>query len=328
MIAGLEPVTSGEIYFGDRLINHLEPCDRDVAMVFQNYSLYPNMTVRENMSFGLRMRKTSKSEIERRVSEVARILSIENLLARRPKELSGGQCQRVAVGRAIVRQPQAFLFDEPLSNLDSILRVQMRTELARLHQHLRTTTVYVTHDQAEAMTLADRIAVMQEGVIQQIDTPLNVYRNPANKFVAGFIGSPAMNFVPGIVQNGVFTSGDLAYPLNPGHSSATSPIVDGPVEFGCRPESFTMNGADPLFAKVRIDIVEPLGHETIIYFQLASQSLVGRLKGTSDLRSDDMVSLHLPAGEWHLFSASENEQKQQVHLLSGASRLKPEEKDD
>ena len=204
MIAGLEEVSSGDIFVGDTRVNDLEPGDRDIAMVFQNYALYPHMTVRENMSFGLRMRKTPKAEIEQRVADAAEILSLESLLDRRPKQLSGGQRQRVAVGRAIVRKPKAFLFDEPLSNLDAKLRVQMRTELARLHLRLKTTTVYVTHDQVEAMTLGDRIVIMKDGVIQQIGSPMEVYQQPANHFVAGFIGSPAMNFIDGQISDGQF----------------------------------------------------------------------------------------------------------------------------
>ena len=199
MIAGLEDISSGDVFIGDQRVNDLEPGDRDIAMVFQNYALYPHMSVRQNMSFGLRMRNTPRPEIEHRVAEAAKILSIEPLLDRRPRELSGGQRQRVALGRAIVRQPNVFLFDEPLSNLDAKLRVQMRTEIARLHNRLNTTMVYVTHDQVEAMTLGDRIVIMNQGVIQQIDTPLNIYNRPANRFVAGFIGSPAMNFFAGTV---------------------------------------------------------------------------------------------------------------------------------
>src|SRR5882724_7824673 len=204
MVAGLEEVTSGEIYIGDRLVNEVAPGERDIAMVFQNYALYPHMSVRQNMAFGLKMRRTPKAEIQKRVNEAAAILSIESLLDRRPRELSGGQRQRVALGRAIVREPKVFLFDEPLSNLDAKLRVQMRAEIARLHQRLKTTVIYVTHDQAEAMTLGDRIVLMDRGVIQQVDTPMNIYHRPANRFVGSFIGSPAMNFFAGEVDSGTF----------------------------------------------------------------------------------------------------------------------------
>ncbi len=204
MVAGLEEATGGEIYIGDRLVNDVAPGERDIAMVFQNYALYPHMSVYQNMAFGLKMRRTPKAEIEKRVNEAAAILSIESLLDRRPRELSGGQRQRVALGRAIVREPKVFLFDEPLSNLDAKLRVQMRAEIARLHLRLKTTIIYVTHDQVEAMTLGDRIVLMDRGVIQQVDTPMNIYQRPANQFVASFIGSPAMNFISGNIEGGNF----------------------------------------------------------------------------------------------------------------------------
>ncbi len=204
MVAGLEETTGGEIRIGERLVNDVAPGDRDIAMVFQNYALYPHMSVYQNMAFGLKMRRTPKAEIEKRVREAAAILSIESLLDRRPRELSGGQRQRVALGRAIVREPKVFLFDEPLSNLDAKLRVQMRAEIARLHRRLKTTIIYVTHDQVEAMTLGDRIVLMDRGVIQQIDSPLAIYQRPANQFVASFIGSPAMNFIRGQIEGGVF----------------------------------------------------------------------------------------------------------------------------
>src|SRR6187399_1147527 len=210
MVAGLEEATRGEIYIGDRLVNDVAPGERDIAMVFQNYALYPHMSVRQNMAFGLKMRRTPKAEIERRVNEAAAILSIESLLDRRPRELSGGQRQRVALGRAIVREPKVFLFDEPLSNLDAKLRVQMRAEIARLHLRLKTTIIYVTHDQVEAMTLGDRIVLMNHGVIQQVDTPMKIYQRPANQFVASFIGSPAMNFIRGEIANGTFQFADGA----------------------------------------------------------------------------------------------------------------------
>src|SRR6201996_2692652 len=208
MIAGLEECTEGEIYIGDQLVNDVPPKDRDIAMVFQNYALYPHMTVFENMSFGLRLKKFPKAEIKERVQNAARILDITNLLGRQPKQLSGGQRQRVAMGRAIVRNPKVFLFDEPLSNLDAKLRVQMRIEIKKVHQKVRTTTVYVTHDQVEAMTLADRVVVMNHGVIEQVGTPQELYHHPATRFVAGFIGSPAMNFLPCRVQDGA--NGGLA----------------------------------------------------------------------------------------------------------------------
>ncbi len=316
MIAGLEEVTSGDIFVGDKRINDLEPGDRDIAMVFQNYALYPHMTVRQNMSFGLKMRKTPKAEIERLVNEAAQILSLESLLDRRPKELSGGQRQRVAVGRAIVRKPKAFLFDEPLSNLDAKLRVQMRTELGRLHLRLKTTTVYVTHDQVEAMTLGDRIVVMKDGVIQQIDTPMNVYQNPANHFVAGFIGSPAMNFIDGTISDQMFSAYGVAYPLKAGpNGTANMQLPQGETTLGFRPENLTTDPAHPKLADVTLDVVEHMGHETIVYFSLAGNSLIARLDSKADAQPGDEVTLHLPAGDWHLFAAQDNEHQQRPSLV-------------
>ena len=297
MIAGLEEVSAGDIFVSDKRVNDLEPGDRDIAMVFQNYALYPHMTVRQNMSFGLRMRKTPKPEIAKRVQEAANILSIEPLLDRRPKELSGGQRQRVAVGRAIVRNPKAFLFDEPLSNLDAKLRVQMRTELARLHQRLKTTTVYVTHDQVEAMTLGDRIVVMKDGVIQQVDSPMEIYRRPANRFVASFIGSPSMNFIEGVVQQGSFVSGAVNYPISLSQS--------GPLTLGFRPEHLTNNQNEPKFADVQLEVVERMGHETIVYFQLCGQSLIARLPGDSEAQEGDTIAIHLAKKQCHFFARDE-----------------------
>src|SRR5712692_8923539 len=244
MIAGLEEVTSGDIYIGGELVNDLPPKDRDIAMVFQNYALYPHMTAFENMSFGLRLRKVSKSEIRQRVEHAARILDITDLLERRPKALSGGQRQRVAMGRAIVRNPKVFLFDEPLSNLDAKLRVQMRTEIKRVHQKVKTTTVYVTHDQVEAMTLADRVVVMNDGRIEQVGRPHDVYHMPKTRFVAGFIGSPAMNFLPGrLERNGdglsLRLSEGLAFPVPPSRAVRYRPSAGKNLTFGLRPEHIT-----------------------------------------------------------------------------------------
>ena len=297
MIAGLEEVTEGDLLIGDKRVNDLEPGDRDIAMVFQNYALYPHMTVRDNMSFGLRMRKESKAVIEERVDEAAKILSIESLLDRKPKQLSGGQRQRVAVGRAIVRKPVAFLFDEPLSNLDAKLRVQMRTELARLHQKLQTTTIYVTHDQVEAMTLGDRIVVMKDSKIQQVDTPLNLYNNPCNKFVASFIGSPAMNFLPGEFNDGSFRSSSVSYNL----STINVDIPPGKCILGFRPEDLSVDGSAPFLLKAEVDVVERMGHETIIYFAVDSAPMVARLSGDANVKSADIIDLHLPTDKWHLF---------------------------
>ena len=302
MVAGLEEVSSGDIFVGDQRVNDLEPGDRDIAMVFQNYALYPHMTVRKNMSFGLKMRKTPRQEIDKRVAEVSQILSIESLLDRRPKELSGGQRQRVAVGRAIVRDPKAFLFDEPLSNLDAKLRVQMRTELARLHQRLKTTTVYVTHDQVEAMTLGDRIVVMKDGVIQQVDSPLKIYSQPANRFVAGFIGSPAMNFVEGEVSGGVFSSGGISYSL-------TENGFQGPAVLGFRPEDLSIDPSHPKILDADLEVVERMGHETIVYFQAAGHPMVARLEGNAAAEPGDRVALSLTPDRWHLFEASGDQKR-------------------
>ena len=236
MVAGLEEVTSGDILIGDRRVNDVAPGERDIAMVFQNYALYPHMSVYQNMAFGLKMRRTAKAEIEKRVKDAAAILSIEALLERRPRELSGGQRQRVALGRAIVREPKVFLFDEPLSNLDAKLRVQMRAEIARLHQRLKTTVIYVTHDQVEAMTLGQRIVLMDRGVIQQVDAPMNIYRRPANRFVGSFIGSPAMNFFAGQIEGGVFRA--TAGPTIP----VDATIPSGPAILGVRPEDLVPPG--------------------------------------------------------------------------------------
>jgi len=277
MIAGLEEISRGEIWIGGAVVNDVPPRDRDIAMVFQNYALYPHMTVFENMAFGLKLRKFPKAEIKRRVAEAARMLDIEPLLGRKPKALSGGQRQRVAMGRAIVRNPKVFLFDEPLSNLDAKLRVQMRTEIKKVHQLVPTTTVYVTHDQVEAMTLADRVVVMNGGIIEQVGPPQELYHRPATRFVAGFIGSPAMNFLPGRL---VGDPGALAVQLEDGQ---TLPIPGsrqeryGPhrgqeVLLGLRPEHLTDTreqgrpGVAPLTAKV--DVVEPMGMETLVHFYI------------------------------------------------------------
>ena len=258
MLAGLESITGGEIRIGPRVVNDVPPKERDIAMVFQNYALYPHMTVAENMGFSMRLRRAKKSEIEVRVNRAAEILGLTKLLARYPKELSGGQRQRVAMGRAIVRDPKVFLFDEPLSNLDAKLRVAMRAEIKELHQRLRTTTVYVTHDQIEAMTMADKIVVMRDGIVEQIGAPLDLYDKPDNIFVAGFIGSPAMNLLEGRIEGGAFvTTGGLRLPLPAGHSG----LSDRPAVYGLRPEHITLNDAG---VPVEVVVVEPTGSETLI----------------------------------------------------------------
>jgi multiple sugar transport system ATP-binding protein len=306
MVAGLEEATGGEIHIGDRLVNDVAPGDRDIAMVFQNYALYPHMSVRQNMAFGLKMRRTPKAEIERRVNEAAQILSIEALLDRRPRELSGGQRQRVALGRAIVREPKVFLFDEPLSNLDAKLRVQMRAEIARLHQRLATTIIYVTHDQVEAMTLGDRIVLMDRGVIQQVDSPMRIYERPANQFVASFIGSPAMNFIPGQIENGQFHMAPLVGGVSDADRNGAIPIGDsipnGPAVLGVRPEDLlARDGGSPLGA-VTLDVVEHMGHETIAHFELAGGDHVARLPADARVQPGDQLALSIRPGAFHLFA--------------------------
>ena len=303
MVAGLEPVSEGEIRVGGRLVNDVAPGDRDIAMVFQNYALYPHLTVRDNMAFGLRMRRTPKPEIDRRVTAAAESLAIEGLLNRRPRELSGGQRQRVALGRAIVREPAVFLFDEPLSNLDAKLRVQMRAELARLHRRLGTTVIYVTHDQVEAMTLGDRIVLMNQGLIQQADTPLEIYRRPANRFVASFIGSPTMNFFSGRIDGEGFrlAGGELRLPLGPDADR----FPTGPAVLGIRPEDLLLAASDEAVATVPVDVVEQTGHETFAHFLLGGEDHVVRLPGDMAVRPGDRLPLAVRPGGLHLFAADD-----------------------
>jgi multiple sugar transport system ATP-binding protein len=283
LIAGLEELTGGEIYIGGDLVNDLPPRDRDIAMVFQNYALYPHMTVFENMSFGLRLKHFPKDEIRRRVEDAARILDIQELLQRRPKQLSGGQRQRVAMGRAIVRNPKVFLFDEPLSNLDAKLRVQMRTEIKKVHQKVRTTSVYVTHDQVEAMTLADRVVVMNGGRIEQVGPPNELYHHPRTRFVAGFIGSPAMNFLPcRLIARGselaVDLGGSLILPVPASRAESYRPYAGRELIFGLRPEHLTerrsyVEGAE---FNLPVDVVEPMGTETMVHLEIAGADVCAR----------------------------------------------------
>src|SRR5262245_10778487 len=281
MVAGLEEITAGEIAIGDRIVNDLPPKDRDIAMVFQNYALYPHMSVYDNMAFGLKMRKFPKPEIAKRVQDAAEILGIQDLLKRKPRQLSGGQRQRVAVGRAIVRHPQVFLFDEPLSNLDAKLRVQMRVELKRLHERLETTAIYVTHDQVEAMTLGSRVVVMRDGWVQQVGDPMEIYTKPQNRFVAGFIGSPAMNFIPTTIaeQGGSLFAEATGIKLKiPSERAGRLGAYKGQmVTLGIRPEDLRVgSSADPAdrsFDAV-VDVVEPLGAEILLDVTLAGQSVV------------------------------------------------------
>src|SRR5213595_1279021 len=289
MIAGLEDISDGDIMIGGDVVNDVPPKDRDIAMVFQNYALYPHMTVYENMSFGLRLKRFPKSEIKVRVNEAARILDITELLDRKPKQLSGGQRQRVAMGRAIVRNPKVFLFDEPLSNLDAKLRVQMRTEIKKVHQQVRTTTVYVTHDQVEAMTLADRVVVMNGGNIEQVGSPNEVYHRPTTRFVAGFIGSPAMNFLPcrlvedtnGSAGLSIKLSDKLSFPIPPDRIARYRPYAGRELIFGLRPEDIIEKRGDLPPGRAafdaQLDVVEPMGMETMVYFLVDSTEVCGRV---------------------------------------------------
>ena len=286
MVAGLEEISAGTIRIGDRVVNDVPPKDRDIAMVFQNYALYPHMTVRENMAFGLKLRHFPKKEIESRVQDAATILSITELLERRPKALSGGQRQRVAVGRAIVRKPAVFLFDEPLSNLDAKMRVQMRVEISRLHKQLGTTMIYVTHDQIEAMTMGQRIVVMKGGLIQQVADPLSLYDHPANRFVAGFIGMPPMNIFEGHIraeQGGLLFEGaaGMRLPVPPKDKPALMAYRDKPVILGLRSEDIGSSAAEqlPVPARIRaiVEVIEPMGSESYIYFRLGDSTFISRV---------------------------------------------------
>jgi len=302
MIAGLEPITSGELEIGDRVVNDLEPKDRDIAMVFQNYALYPHMTVEKNMGFSLEHRGASKAEIAERVNWAADILGLKPLLQRRPGQLSGGQRQRVAMGRAIVRNPQVFLFDEPLSNLDAKLRVQMRTELKELHARLKTTTVYVTHDQIEAMTMADRIVVMRDGIVEQVGAPLDLYDRPVNTFVASFIGSPSMNFLKGTATNdsGVALEGGAHLPL------PASLDASGEVTYGIRPEHLALAGEGEGF-EIDVTAVEPTGSETFVQGTLGGQKIAALLRERVAVQLGQKLRLKLDARNAHLFDPASGE---------------------
>jgi multiple sugar transport system ATP-binding protein len=297
MIAGLEEISDGTLKIADRVVNDVPPKDRDIAMVFQNYALYPHMNVYQNMSFGLRLRRTPKDEIDRRVREAAKILQIEHLLERRPRELSGGQRQRVALGRAIVREPKVFLMDEPLSNLDAKLRVEMRASISKLHRRLGVTTVYVTHDQVEAMTMGSRIVVMKDGIIQQVDTPINLYDKPVNKFVGGFMGSPAMNFLVGTVQEGAMKGNGFSVKPDAELTSKLGKYNGKKVYLGVRPEDLGLKGQTDIpdtgnSIKATIEVVEPLGAETVIIASVdGDQNLVARLDARAMLKAGDQVEL-------------------------------------
>jgi multiple sugar transport system ATP-binding protein len=307
IIAGLEPITSGDLYIGDKRVNGVQAAQRDIAMVFQDYALYPHMRVYDNMSFALELRGTPKAEIDARVKRAAALLHIEPYLDRKPKELSGGQRQRVAMGRAIVRNPKAFLFDEPLSNLDAKLRGQVRAEIKALSQKLKTTMVFVTHDQVEAMTMADRIVVLQSGTIQQYDTPETVYERPANQFVAGFIGSPAMNFFPVEWRQelAILSQGGTALPLN--GEAATRLRQVGSAVLGIRPEHFAVAPDTADGIAVTVKLVEPLGSDTLIHFDLAGASSIARVDPALRPKVGDRLSLRPQPGKTHLFNAANGE---------------------
>jgi multiple sugar transport system ATP-binding protein len=311
IVAGLERHNEGDVYVGERLVNEVAPKDRDIAMVFQNYALYPHMTVYDNMAFGLKLRKFAKSEIEARVREAADILEIGTLLSRKPKELSGGQRQRVALGRAIVRHPTVFLFDEPLSNLDARLRVQMRAEIVKLHARLGVTMIYVTHDQTEAMTMGQRIAVMNKGIVRQLDRPLEVYRRPADRFVAGFIGTPSMNLVEGTVSasNGrlVFRSESVSIEMPPAFESVRRLCPHGEITIGARPEDVTSASAPaatslPL-GEGSVELVEMLGNEAIVHAALGKAAIVYKTTGDDVPVRGDKVKLSDPLSRVHLFDS-------------------------
>ncbi|HOL16010.1 MAG: sn-glycerol-3-phosphate ABC transporter ATP-binding protein UgpC [Dethiobacteria bacterium] len=315
MIAGLEEITTGEVHIDGRLVNDVPPKDRDIAMVFQNYALYPHMNVYENMAFSLKLRKYPRKVIEERVRRAAKILSIEGLLARKPKQLSGGEKQRVALGRAIVRNPKVFLMDEPLSNLDAKLRVQMRTEICKLHQELGSTVIYVTHDQTEAMTMADRIVIMKDGKVQQIGTPQEIYRRPVNLFVAGFIGSPAMNFLEVAIAD--------SYKLVSPHFSIEAgwglkeiiekhKLAGKKAILGIRPENLEDSAFIParqekVFVEAQVELIEPLGAEVILYTRIGDLRLAARVNPETAARPGGPIILHLERDKLHLFNPESGE---------------------
>ncbi|MCL1859786.1 MAG: sn-glycerol-3-phosphate ABC transporter ATP-binding protein UgpC [Oscillospiraceae bacterium] len=312
MIAGLEEITEGELFIGDKLVNDVAPKDRDIAMVFQNYALYPHMTVYENMAFGLKLRKVTKEEIKRRVEEASRILAIEHLLDRRPKALSGGQKQRVALGRAIVREPKVFLLDEPLSNLDAKLRASMRTELTKLHQKIGTTFIYVTHDQVEAMTMASRIVVMKEGLIQQVDTPQNLYDYPVNLFVAGFIGTPMMNFIEGTIEKKgsdlyfTFGSNSIKLPPEKSNNSDLQDYIGKAVIGGLRPETihdepmYLSQLADSVI-DAKVEVTELMGNEIFLYLIAEEQPIIARVSPRSTATAEETIKIALDVTRIHIF---------------------------
>jgi multiple sugar transport system ATP-binding protein len=315
-LAGLEEISEGEIRIADRVVNDVAPKDRDIAMVFQSYALYPHLSVYDNMAFGLKLRKVPKEEIKRRVNEAADILGIRDLLERKPRQLSGGQRQRVAVGRAIVREPKVFLFDEPLSNLDAKLRVAMRAEISKLHQRLQTTFIYVTHDQIEAMTMASRIAVINKGLLQQLDTPQNLYDHPNNLFVAGFIGSPAMNFFPGKLRKDgnklVVDTSDFVVALPEKHHKQYEAHAGKDIIFGIRPENihdadFVPPNIDVEKVAVKVDVTELMGNEIFLYLVSGKNTFVSRVDPRSKLRVGQQASVAFDMDSIHVFDAATEE---------------------
>jgi len=328
MIAGLESITRGTIEIGGRVVNDVPPKDRDIAMVFQNYALYPHMSVYDNMAFGLKLRKYPKKEIDQRVREAAGVLDIDRLLKRKPKALSGGERQRVAVGRAIVRKPAVFLFDEPLSNLDAKLRVEMRFELKKLHQRLQTTMIYVTHDQVEAMTLGDRVVVMRDGLVQQVDSPLGVYDGPINRFVAGFMGTPPMNFIDGelMVDGGQlrFVAGGFCLALPEALGKKVGAYVGRTVTLGFRPETLYPVG-DPIFEKLpgsrvkaTVSVVEPLGSEVLVYFTADGRAFQGKLDAHCELAAGQETEVACDTSQVHIFDRESGENVSQDALIGAA----------
>jgi multiple sugar transport system ATP-binding protein len=303
-VAGLEEISEGQLKIGERVVNDVAPKDRNIAMVFQSYALYPHMSVYDNLAFGLKLRKTPKDEIKRRVDDTAQILGLAHLLDRKPKALSGGQRQRVALGRAIVREPAVFLMDEPLSNLDAKLRVETRANIARLHQRLGTTTIYVTHDQVEAMTMGDRIAVMRDGVLQQVGTPQELYDHPLNVFVAGFIGSPAMNFAKATVSNGTLTVGGMALSASTEVGEMIRNRASGSdVLLGFRPEHLDLIEPEggSLRMPAKVDVVEYLGNEELLHAQVESTDVVALIPSERHVKAGDTVNLTIPVARLHLF---------------------------
>jgi multiple sugar transport system ATP-binding protein len=307
MVAGLEEISGGDLYIDDRRVNDVAPKDRDIAMVFQNYALYPHMSVFDNMSFALRLRKVSKAKIKEQVEAAADILGIHELLQRKPRQLSGGQRQRVAMGRAIVRDPKVFLFDEPLSNLDAKLRVQMRVELGRLHARLQTTIIYVTHDQVEAMTLADRIVVMKDGIVQQVGTPMELFHTPTNAFVGGFIGSPSMNFLTAEVSSKGdrihLTGPEFDFELDDARGAAVKQSGDTKILFGVRPLHIVPGEEGQAQFSARVDVIEPMGVESYYHFQVGEDAFVGRSEGGARCKVGDTVTFGVDYEGLHLFSA-------------------------